>query len=178
MPTPPDFTAGTALAAASLNKIGLWEVTSVTAGTGVSSVVVSNCFSSDYNNYKIIVAGGTSSTGANLGMTFGSTATGYYSSIVYTLFATSVVGGIGSNNAANFPYAGIARTNWSHMDLDVFNPFAAQRTTIGGPFINIDATGSVGGFVDNTTSYTGFTLTPNSGTLTGQVITVYGYGKV
>jgi hypothetical protein len=175
------FTTGEVLTASDTNtylaNAGLVYITSTTVGTGVTSVTVNNVFSSTYDNYKVLVTGGTSSTGANLALTLGATATGYYSSIVYTLFATSVVGGIGSNNAASFPYAGIARTNWSHMDLDILNPYTAQRTTIGGPFINIDATGSVGGFLDNTTSYTAFTLTANSGTLTGQTITVYGYRK-
>lgn len=188
--TYPSFSVGEVLTAADMNAVGLWRVVptgatngtvgtdgAVTVGNAVTSVTVSGAFSSAYRNYRIIVSGGTSSTGANLALTLGTANTGYYSSIVYTLFATSVVGGIGSNNAANFPYAGIARTNWSHMNLDVLNPQRAERTTIGGPFINIDATGSVGGFLDNTTAYTAFTLTPNSGTITGQRITIYGYNN-
>jgi hypothetical protein len=34
---------------------------------------------------------------------------------------------------------------------------------------------NTGGFLNNTTSYTAFTFTPSSGTLTGGTIRVYGY---
>ena len=55
MPTPPDFTAYTSLAAASLNKVGLWLVKTQAVGSGVSSVTVSSCFSADYDNYLVTV---------------------------------------------------------------------------------------------------------------------------
>lgn len=175
------FTTGEVLTAADTNTYlansGLVYVASQTVGAAVASVPVSSVFSATYDNYKVIYTGGTSTTGANLKLTFGATVGGYYSSIVYTVYATSGVSGIGDSNSAAFTYAGIARSNWSHLDLDVFNPFTAQRTTVGGPFINSDASGHFSGFLDNTTSYTGFTLTPGSGTLTGGTITVYGYRK-
>lgn len=167
-----------AVTAAQFANVGLTFITSTTVQSGSGIVTVSNCFSSTYDNYKIIMTGGThSSGGANLALTLGSANSGYYSSIVYYLYTGGSAQGIGTNNGASFPYAGIARTNWSHMNLDIFNPFASQRTTIGGPFINVDATGNYAGFLDNANSYSSFTLTPNNGTLTGQIITVYGYRK-
>ena len=56
--TYPTFTNGQVLPASDLNAIGLWLVKSQTVGTGVSSVTVSNAFSADFDNYRIIYSGG------------------------------------------------------------------------------------------------------------------------
>jgi hypothetical protein len=42
----------------------------------------------------------------------------------------------------------------------------------------LGAGASLLGYLDNTTSYTDFTLTPSSGTLTGGTIRVYGYTEL
>jgi hypothetical protein len=175
------FTTGEVLTASDTNTYlansGLVYVKQQTVGNAVASVTVSDAFSTTYDNYKITYTAGVSSTGANLALTLGATATGYYSGITYVSYATSGLAGVGSNNTASFTFGGIARTNYSIVDLDVFSPFTAQRTTVSGPFINNDACGHFAGFLDNTTSYTAFTLTPGTGTLTGGIITVYGYRK-
>jgi hypothetical protein len=53
MPTPPDFTAYTPLAASSLNAVGMWKVTTATA-TNQSTLSINNCFTTAYDNYRII----------------------------------------------------------------------------------------------------------------------------
>jgi hypothetical protein len=176
------FTTGEVLTASDTNTYlansGLVFIKQQTVGATVGSVTVSDAFSATYENYKITYTAGVSSTaGTALAMTLGATVTGYYSSINAVSYATSGVIPIGSNNTANFTYAGIARSNYSHVNIDLFSPFTAQRTTVSGPFINSDASGIFAGFLDNTTSYTAFTLTPGSGTITGGIITVYGYRK-
>lgn len=53
MATPPDFTNGTPLDASSLNKIGMHLVTAATfSGTG--AIILNNCFTSDYLNYRVV----------------------------------------------------------------------------------------------------------------------------
>jgi hypothetical protein len=37
--------------------------------------------------------------------------------------------------------------------------------------------GTVSGMLNNTTSYTAFTITPSSGTMTGGTVRVYGYAN-
>jgi hypothetical protein len=53
------FTTGEVLTASDTNtylaNAGLVYVKSQTIGTGVSSVIVSDCFTTDYDNYKIVV---------------------------------------------------------------------------------------------------------------------------
>ncbi len=55
MPTPPDFTAGTALAAASLNKIGLWEIASKTWTSTTNAQQIDSCFTSSFDNYRLVL---------------------------------------------------------------------------------------------------------------------------
>ena len=67
-----------------LANAGLVYITSTTVGSAVSSVTVSNCFSSTYDHYRIIWGGGTcSNSGVSTYIKFGSAATAYYGSQVY-----------------------------------------------------------------------------------------------
>ena len=63
-------------------------------------------------------------------------------------------------------------------NLDVLSPFLSTQTNWGST--QLAATTSridqVQGMLNNTTSYTAFTITPGGGTLTGGTIYVYGYG--
>jgi len=178
MPTPPDFTAGTALAAASLNKIGLWEITSATVGTSVSSVTVANAFSSSFDSYKILYTGGTQSADSNIKMRLGSTTTGYYGAYIYAFYSSAGPNVAGDNNATEWTFAGGGASNSALVHVDIHNPFAAYRTRMTAHNVLYSTiTGTYTGVLADSTSYTAFTIIPN-GTLTGGTITVYGYGKV
>jgi hypothetical protein len=74
--------------------------------------------------------------------------------------------------------AGCGSTKTLTMNLDIVAPFLSTETNFSGQYQFVTTTGliqNVAGFLDNTTSYTAFTLTPNAGTLTGGEIRVYGY---
>jgi hypothetical protein len=64
--------------------------------------------------------------------------------------------------------------------MDLFNPFSADQTWFAASYVYINTSGQTmngGGILDNTTSYTAFTMAPGSGTFTGGTIYVYGYAK-
>lgn len=176
MAVPPDFVSGQVLTAAQMNAIGLWEIKSQTIGTGVSSVTVTNAFSADYDNYRIIVSGGVASTGSDLRMTLGSTTSGYFWAILYSVWNNTPLAS-GTTTGTYMPGIYTSTTVLSGV-MDVCNPFAAKNTTFhcnasqsvagGGSFVT-------NGFLNNTTSYTDFTLTTGTGTITGGTIRVYGY---
>ena len=148
----------------------------VTIGTTVSSVTVSSAFSATYDNYKIIVNGGLGSTDDFLKLTLGSTATGYYFAQIFRSYAGSTSG----DQLANGAYwnGGVAKPNGISLSMDIFNPFLTARSTFSHSYGAAITSGEVaiqGGFLDNATSYTAFTLTPSAGTITGGTIRVYGY---
>ena len=175
MATPPDFTAGQVLTAAQMNAIGLWHISRTTIGSAVSSVTVSNAFSADYDSYKIIVAGGAGSTGADLDVTLGATTTGYYQAALYVVYAAGTAQANAATNAANWD-AGRMDTTALTMNMEIHSPFLTEYTTFESSWSRAnDAMGKVGGYLNNTTSYTAFTITTSTGTMTGGTIDVYGF---
>jgi hypothetical protein len=179
MATPPVFSTAQVLTAASMNAVGMWLVKSQTIGTTVSSVTVSDAFTSDYDNYKIIISGGVGSTGgALLNMTLGSTVTGYYWAGAVSVWSTPALTQLSGSNTASWSRVAIANTNSLNGEIELFCPNLAKRTLYNARYVQTQVDGNAvgtGGFLDNATQYTAFTLTPSSGTLTGGTIAVYGY---
>jgi len=193
------FTAGQILTAAQMSTLqatlGLVTVipTAVTGGTiatngiitvgnAVSSIVVSGAFSSSFDNYKIIMAGGVASATGNISCILGATVANYYSSRIKNQPDSGAPVGNGLNNTANWGYFAQGGTQWASVDCDMLNPNLARRTVYHGIYMLGNGAssefGSTMGFLDNNTQYTAFTLTAAGGqTLTGGTISIYGYRK-
>jgi hypothetical protein len=159
---------------------GLVLIAAQTIGAAVSSVAVTGVFSSTYDNYKITISGGAASANANLALQLGATTTGYYAGYSRITYSTGAANLIADNNAANFSRAGASNTNGLSMTLDLLAPNLAKNTFIAGTYADpntASSSGPYGGFLNDTTAYTAFTVIPSSGTLTGGVIRVYGYAN-
>ena len=152
-------------------------ISTQTIGTTVSSVVVSSAFSATYDNYLIKISGGISSASTSLRMTLGATATGYYAGGLASLFASNSATATNQNNTA-FWTVGASSANSISVDVNLTSPNLAKVTLFSANFIFSSTTGDyniAGGFLNDTTAYTAFTITPTTGTLTGGTIRVYGY---
>ena len=176
--TYPVFASGDVLNASDMNAVGLWLVKTQTIGSAVSSIAVTSVFSSDYDNYKIIVSGGAGSTSADLRLQLGATTTGYYAGYNRVQYSPLVQSGASDINGANFSSIGTMNTNGLIICCDVISPNLAKNTFVTGGFAE-NATGgrayNFSGFLNDTTQYTGFTILVGSGTATGGTIKVYGY---
>ena len=178
------FTTGEVLTASDTNtylaNAGLDFVKQTTIGTTVASVPVTNAFSATYDSYVIIVTGGTgSATAENLGLTMGATTTGYRNSIIGVSTASAVSGAYDNNTNNKWIWAGASDPTGTIARIELWNPFLALATFMQAQMIRAGANShfTALGTLANTTSYTGFTITPGAGTLTGGTITVYGYRK-
>ena len=176
------FTAGAVLTAADTNTYltnsGLVYVKSQTVGTGVSSVNVTSAFSTDYDNYLVSYTGGVGSSATSIRLKLGTTTAGYYSQLIYCTYAAATpLANVPDNNGAIFTFVGQSSTTFARIRVEIQNPFSSVRTQINGSYVDTTLSGHFGGFLDNATSYTDFTISPGSGTLTGGTITVYGYRK-
>jgi hypothetical protein len=166
------------LATGTANAPGLELITTQTIGSAVSSVTVSNCFSSGFARYKITVSGGVASATMDIQMTLGSANTGYYGFLTYGSYSSNTVNGYGQNNAAFWGYVGAGTTDALHGNCEVDNPFDTKRsfvtaqTAVG---VTTSAASTFSGYLNNNTSYSSFTLTASTGTMTGGTIRVYGY---
>jgi hypothetical protein len=153
-------------------------VKSQTIGTTAASVVVNDAFSADYDAYKIVVTGGVLSTETTINMQLGASTTNYFYAYLHATYDnTPKSAGAGSQSAWNF--IGGGSTSQMHASLDLINPFLAKPTTLANATSNYPGVyaGVTNGYHSTATSYTSFTLTPNSGTMTGGTINVYGYRK-
>lgn len=197
MATPPDFTVGQVLTAAQMNAIGLWRITTctvssvggtaatasngvITVGTGNTSLTVSNAFSSDFDNYRIIYSGGTmSSTGSISFQLNNSTGTTYRISGIYMAYGSTTVNGYGPSLANRWTDIGIMGTTEGTTDFDIYNPFATKPTRMKTTSWEQSQYYNFVGFDSSTASSTGFTITPAGAgpSFTGGQIRVYGYRK-
>jgi len=160
---------------------GLTLIKTQTIGTTVSSVEVTGAFSATYDNYKIVVSGGVASTNETIDMRLGATATGYYYGTMGSTYSAGTYSGANGNNDTLFGFVGHLSTNAINCNIEINMPFLTKNTVITSLVPTLTTNGQslcTAGFINNSTSYTAFTLLPRSGaTMTGGTIRVYGYAN-
>jgi len=149
--------------------------------SAVASQSINDVFSATYTNYRIVFEA-TQSAGEDLFLRVrvsgsDNTSSNYIYGRYYAgLFDSIAAGNEGKVTATSWqfgatPYPSARGSNI----MDICNPFATERTSMSifssGRFFQL-----IGGITTVTTSYTGFTIFPNAGTMTGSV-SVYGYNK-
>ena len=174
----PTFSVGEVLRAQDMNAVGMWLVKTVTVGSGVSTVPVTDCFSADYDSYRIVISGVDCSIDSNsyflkLSGSTGST----YSSISNWLdYASGALSGTRLNNSNQGFLLGLSgENNDTNNVIDIHSPFKALRTTFTCQMANSGYNSFSGGRDSNAASSTGCTLVAPSGqSFTGGAIRVYG----
>jgi len=151
--------------------------------TSASAISLNGVFTSTYKNYRLVVNLTTSQTSSQvlqLKMRASSvdTSTGYYNLDIYSSSSSGPSRSYESN-AARFSI-GNAGNNRTISSVDLFSP---QETAVTGlTSLNIEKSTSDfytswdGSYLDNSTSYDGFTLSVATGTITG-TMSVYGYNQ-
>lgn len=179
--TYPTFNNGEPLPASDLNAIGMWLVKTQTIGSGVTSVVVSNAFSADYDNYRIIVSGVSSNTGGiSLRMQLNnSTGSTYLIGGIYAAYGTTTLNGYGPPATTLWTDILAQDTVTQAGVIDMYQPFQTARTSFTSQSIRT-GTGQnawyyMTGIDTNAVSNTGFTISPVAGNISGGTIRVYGY---
>ena len=169
-------------AAASSGALSLISATTFSASSAHN---VNDVFSSTYDNYLIVLnldsvsaddylnlrvrVSGSDLTSGNYNWSFMANGSG----------GSAFDGGAsGSATSYRISYMAAAGTGGS-MIININNPYLSKQTNLNVSSVsNFSATSTYqlksGGSVGNTTSYTGFTIFPASGNITGKVA-VYGY---
>ncbi len=189
MTTPPTFTSGEVLTAAQMNAIGMWQVSSTTVAALSTSTSVSNCFSADFLNYRVLFTATIATANIRFKLNYrdsgGDVTTANYQFGAGGLTGTATFGvdysGTSGQTSTLVGESGLSGSRFS-LTMDVFNPFATNFTTalwLSGGTLQPATTPSITMGVANflgTTSMTGFTIARNSGTGTfSGVVKVYGY---
>jgi hypothetical protein len=147
-----------------------------TSFSGVSSQSINDVFSATYKNYKIILDLTSSTSIAfrarlRVGGADNSTASSYTSQEVRGSSTTAAA----FQTVDSFFQFGYANTTASLIELTLVNPFLAVNTSFACFGGRNDRSASVTGYHNQSTSYTGITLIPESGTITGTAY-IYGLG--
>lgn len=162
-----------------ITQNGLQLLKTQTIGSAVSSVAVTSAFSATYDAYKIIITGGTASAEMQLNMTLGSSTASYYSAGNYIDFTSGTQGNSTVNNSTAWGRVGYGTTSGTLVaNIDIIGPFLSQVTYATAIFSrNGNNFGIVQHLHNVTSSYTDFTITTSTGTVTGGTIRVYGYAN-
>jgi hypothetical protein len=134
---------------------GLTLIKTQTIGTTVSSVTVTDAFSTTYDSYLIVINGGVASTLSNLGLQLGSTTTGYYAAGVVYNYSNAGATAANNNNAASFTRAGSANSSSIAFYNALQDPFLSKNTKVQTSFGTTQSDSQAGffyGFLDNSTS--------------------------
>ena len=144
-----------------------------------SSTAFTNVFSATYDAYKIVFTNVAPSATSNyLQMILGATTSNYWWAYTRADFVTGTVNANSSGGAAS-SFGDLAQGVTFGFTMDLQNPFLAAKTSMqlqsGGYNTSVLSKSFNGaGFLSDTTSYTGFTVSMTAGTFTGTV-NVYGY---
>jgi hypothetical protein len=160
-----------------VGDVGLVLVKTQTIGSGVSSVTVTDVFSSDYTNYRVVLETTCSSSATFLGK-IGNATSGYNTSH-FNINQSGTLAGLSFVNDNEMEELSVASTNGTFMTLDLFRPNQAaitgyqsvgSDTRSGGAWMR-----TTSGWLNDNTQHTYIVLYPRSGTMTGGSVQVYGY---
>lgn len=176
------------LSTSTANPVGL-ESISETVIPNAASVTISNCFTSAYDAYKIILQGvkhATTETGVNMQYRAGSTTeTGsvYYDARQTIPWATGTVAtGATNGGTSHVPGITIATTGVLGAEIFISNPKSSATTTFFCQGMDGRASGGgaryAAGICNTTTSYDSIVFTAQTGSFAANgSICVYGYRK-
>jgi hypothetical protein len=158
---------------------GLQLVKKQAIGTAVASVTVTDAFSATYENYKILISGGGGSGNGIFSLQLSGQTAAYYAGTSGTNYSNNTFTGVSVNNGSLWTTTGNHLSNALYLNVDLYNPFLAKKTTMTAHAINFNSFFSFGQTVGECsleTSATGFVVSTSTGTITGGTIYVYGYG--
>ena len=186
MPIPAGYTSGQIVQAVPTGiNSALVYITQATP-SAVSSISINDCFSATYQNY-LILANFTASVGANGALTMrlrssGVDATTNYNYVQINSASDGTINSTGYLSQTSFAFGQIDPTyNVSSSQLNVFNPFATDKTLVMATNQIRLSTGRydqriTSEYHSDATSYDGFTIITSGTSVTG-IIRVYGYAN-
>ena len=149
--------------------------------SGASNVVINGVFSSQYENYKMVmsqvsVASGTAGIYMRMSKSGVSSDTLYYGHSVYGLYSTTTVYSANRNNNADWQMLYVATSvDTSGGFVEFQSPFvSSSRTSIQHIGSNFDASWTVHGLHNVKDNYDGIRLIPGSSAMNAN-IRFYGY---
>jgi hypothetical protein len=156
---------------------GITLIKTQTIGTAVSSVTVTDAFSSTFDNYKVIISGGVASAAVGVAFKLGASSVNYYQVITTYTYTPAANVLSGANNGSAWGLTGEGNTTFFTINMDILSPNQAKPTIMNNSYVGASLAGWGGGYHSPATAFTDFTISSGGSTLTGGTIAVYGYRK-
>jgi hypothetical protein len=176
------FTTGEVLTASDTNTYlansGLVYIKQQTIGNGVTSVTVTDAFSSLYDVYLIVInALDTPTAGNNITMDYDDGTSLYNWANMYMNYNSTTINGARAQSQTSSVIGYSGNNDDTNISVTVRGPNLPKRTTFSTQE-NTDTYSVVGGGGhDATTQHTKFKIGTSGASLTGGTIYVYGYRK-
>jgi hypothetical protein len=194
----PDFSPGEVLTAAAMDQIGFWKMGGITAsftggtagsvsngtvtiGSANTVIEISNAFSANFRNYKIMMSvNSISAANDEFAFRFGSANSNYAYTRIIAAFDSTGPSNTSTTAQAQGAFALGFQSEGVDATIDVFRPQLAQWTTYTSQTIARNTTSNAQlrlytGVHAEATAYTSFSIRTISGSFTGGTISVYGY---
>jgi hypothetical protein len=161
---------------------GLTLVKTETFGSAITSLTITNVFSSTYDNYLILISGGVASANCDINLQLGSTTTGYYAAGFYMYANNGAYNGASYQNQPVFYGIATASANSISGSALIIAPNLAKRTQVQIQASKADTADSIAtwyeGFENSNTQYTDITIKVGaSANITGGTVKIYGYAN-
>ena len=162
---------------------GLTLVKTVSIGSGVTSVTVTDAFSATFENYKVLTNIENASANNDVYFRLGGVSTNTYDRTRQLWFVASTTPGYGAETAQTAGWWGVNRTGeGSDTVSEIFRPYIAKPTTVKSEAFYKDIAGQMqfrlhASIQRGDLSHTSLTLLVSSGTMSGGTIRVYGYNN-
>jgi hypothetical protein len=171
----PVFASGDVLNASDMNAVGLWLVRSQLVTAGGTSVLITNAFVGDFDNYRVEFTdlGGGSGTSAFMTLNGSAGATYSWSGRFWPYTGVAGDANSGGPGVGGF-WLGITGADFSGS-FDIHNPSLLKSTKVVGQSSGATYGNAYHGYESATTVSNGFTITLASGTLGAGTVKVYGY---
>lgn len=159
---------------------GLQLVKTQTVGTTVSNVTVTDAFNADYENYRIIISGVTTSASTEIIFQFvdasNNTVTTNYAAAGYFQSGSGTLNGDYSLALSSWGCAYGTANQRVSASFDLLNPNLAHYSYIPViQFFGSTVAVNRSGYHASATAYPSFKISCLSGTMTGGTIRIYGY---
>jgi hypothetical protein len=150
----------------------------VTVSSNTATLIIGGCFSSLYDNYRILVNGLKVSSLGTLCFYLGTnSASGlFYGSSYYDQYTGSSTG-TNRRNGGNNAYLGLSDTGGENggYSFDLNAPNLAKQKTYHGTYDGRNYAGWFGGLIADSTQYTGITFLNDAGNISNLSLRIYGY---
>jgi hypothetical protein len=172
----PNFSPGEVLTAGAMDSIGSWLITtySIPSSPAVNAFTIPNCFSSDYDNYRIVLDTTFSTSGQRVLLRPTSVTTNYAGTFIFMSNGSASIGGA-TGGYTNYFDLGLNQAGRGNFEAVMFNPaVSGVPTHMFSTLVTSFYHSTAYAITSATAASTDLLVQLQSGTMSGGTCRIYG----